>query len=129
MTLVDTSVWIRAFRAGGSPEAVHLRSLLDADDVVLAAPVRMEILLGASSRDRIRLRRLLSALPYWVPTESTWGLVDSWLDPVATAGERFGVTDLLIGALAAERTATLWSLDRDFERMARLDLIRLHRVT
>jgi predicted nucleic acid-binding protein len=63
-----------------------------------------------------------------VPTESTWELVESWLDPAARAGERFGVTDLLIGALAAERAAPLWSLDHDFERMARLDLIRLHRI-
>lgn len=127
MTLVDTSVWIAAFRSAGGREAGRLRGLLDADEVALGAPVRVELLSGASAKDRLRLRSVLSALPYWVPGESTWGLIDSWLDPVSRAGERFGVMDLLVAALAAERGATLWSLDSDFERMARLSLITLHR--
>jgi predicted nucleic acid-binding protein len=126
VTLVDTSVWVKALRSDTSPEARHLRVLLDADDVALAAPVRVEILSGASSRDRARLRRVLSALPYWVPSPSTWALIETWLEPAAQAGERFGVADLLVAALAAEHGAALWSLDSDFARMARLNLIALH---
>src|SRR2546428_204997 len=53
-------------------------------------------------------------------------LIDSWLEPIGNAGERFGMGDLLIAALASEHDATLWSLDRDFERLARLGLITLH---
>jgi predicted nucleic acid-binding protein len=126
VTLVDTSVWISALRSARSREATRLSALLDADEVALAAPVRVEILSGASGKDRSRLRRLLSALPYWVPTDATWERVDSWIEPVARAGERFGVVDLLIAALATEHGASLWSLDRDFERMARLHLVTLH---
>ena len=125
MILVDTSVWIRALRSTTSDEARHLAAALDADEVALAAPVRIELLSGASARDRPRLRRVLSALPYWIPGRPTWELVDSWIEPVAAAGERFGLGDLLIGAIAAEHDAMLWSLDRDFERMAGLRLIRL----
>jgi predicted nucleic acid-binding protein len=69
---------------------------------------------------------LLSALPCWVPMESTWQLVESWIEPAAKAGERFGVIDLLIAALAVEHGAMLWSLDRDFERMAGLHFVSLH---
>jgi len=125
VTLVDTSVWVHAFRSGQSREAARLRALLDADEVALAAPVRIEILAGASSRDRPGLSRLLSALPCWYPMESTWRLVESWLEPTGRAGQRFGVVDLLIAALAAEHAAGLWSLDRDFDRLARLNLVRL----
>jgi predicted nucleic acid-binding protein len=126
VTVVDTSVWVRALRSAGSPEAVGLRALLDTDEVALPAPVRVEILSGAPARQLPRLRRVLSALPYWIPTGSTWQLIESWIEPAARFGERFGVGDLLIAALAAEHAATLWSLDRDFQRMARLNFVRLH---
>ncbi len=127
MIVVDTSVWVAAFRSAGSPETSTLRSLLDEDSVALAEPVRVELLSGASAGDQQRLRRVLSALPRWVPDEATWRRVDSWLEPAARAGERFGMGDLLIGALAAERDAQLWSLDTDFQRMARLEFLRLYR--
>lgn len=77
MILVDISVWIAALLSASSPEALHLRHLLDADQVALAFPVRLEILSGATARDFKSLRRLLSALPCWLPIESTWMLVET----------------------------------------------------
>lgn len=126
MIFVDTSVWVSFFRATDARAAAALTELLDGDQVALAAPVRIEILSGASRKDLPRLRRLLSALPVYQPRESTWALMDGWIDRAVAAGERFGLGDLLIAAVAAEQSAALWSFDADFERMARLDFLRLY---
>lgn len=129
MICVDTSVWIAALRDRRASEAGELRRLLDSDEVLLPVPVRLEILAGARARDRARLRVLLNALPQLFPSPETWRRIDSWLDPIAAAGERFGIADLLIAALADESEAAVWSLDSDFRRLARLGLARPHTVT
>ena len=123
MIVVDTSVWIVAFRSAGRREARVLTNLLDHDDVGLPVVVRLELIGGASRADRPGLRRLLSALPLLDPTDDTWQIMDGWVERAAEAGTRFGIGDLLIGALAAECGALVWSLDSVFARMESLDLI------
>ena len=126
MIFVDTSVWIDALGHEG-PESAHLSELMDADEVVLSVPVRIELLSGASGLSRRRLRMTLSALPVFYPHRGTWDRIEGWLDHAGDAGERFGFADLLIGAIAADHGAPLWSRDADFERMSRIGLIALHR--
>jgi len=60
---VDTSVWVETLRSREGPAAQHLVELLDSGEVALSAPVRIEILAGASNADVVPLRRVLSALP------------------------------------------------------------------
>ena len=126
MICPDTSIWIEAFRDADSLEASELSALLDGNQVALAVPVRVEILSGASRRDRPRLRRVLSALPLYLPDADLWSRIDGWVDQAADAGKRFGVADLLIAAIATGRGAKIWSNDTDFERMARFDFVELH---
>jgi len=123
---VDTSVWVAAFRSATGPEGRHLQGLLDRDEVGLPVVVRLEILAGAGPQDRTRLRRVLSALSVYFPAGQTWDRIEEWIDDASATGERFGIADLLVAALAYEQGASLWSLDRAFERMSRLGFIRLH---
>lgn len=123
MIVIDTSVWINALRAATSREAEVVGRLLDEDEVALAVPVKVEILSGASKSDRPRLRRALSALPVLYPSDETWRLMDTWIDTAGASGERFGLGDYLIAALARESGSLVWSLDADFQRMARLGFV------
>ena len=127
MIVVDTSVWISILRSPSSSEASVFVELLDADELVLAAPVRTELLSGARATDRPRLKRALTGLPVLYPTDATWRLMDRWAEQAADRGERFGVGDLLIGAVASEVGALVWSLDADFARMARMKFIGVYR--
>lgn len=129
MIFVDTSIWIRAFRSRRSLEAKHLSQLLDQDDAALAIVTRLEILIGASPRNREDVRVGVSALPVYRPDDATWTRVEAWADAASLVGQRFGVADLLIAAIAAGRNAELWSADEDFVRMARLGFVRLHTPT
>jgi predicted nucleic acid-binding protein len=122
--VIDTSVWIAATREPDGALATVLDGLIDTDEACLALPVRLELLASLGRRDREILRRGLSAIPLAVPSEATWTLVEGWVESAADAGQRFMIVDLLIAALANELNALVWSLDRDFERMARLGFVQ-----
>ncbi len=124
MIVVDTSVWVAARRRPAGEVANTLRSLLDEDEVGLALPVRLELWAGTASQDRKAFRRAFSALPLLVPTDDTWRDLDDWIARAADTGQRFALTDLLIGSLAHEAGALVWSLDSDFERMERLKFVQ-----
>jgi len=124
--VVDTSVWISALRDPHSPDAGTLRQLLDADEVALPVSVRSELLMGVTGATRKYLSERLSALPILQTTDETWHTLDTWTDRAARSGHAFSLGDLIVGILAADISALVWSLDKDFERMKKLKLIQLY---
>jgi predicted nucleic acid-binding protein len=122
--VADTSVWVEADRrpVGAVPRA--LRSLIEADELALALPVRLELSSGIPRRNRQTFAHGLAGLPLVVPTEETWRLIEGWIPQAADKGHRFAITDLLIAGLAHEIGALVWSLDEDFERLERLGLVQ-----
>jgi predicted nucleic acid-binding protein len=127
MIVVDTSIWVAARRHPAGEVFQTLQGLLDSDEVALALPVRLELWAGTAKADRRAFRRAFSALPLLVPSEETWKPLDEWIARASDAGERFAITDLLIARLADEIGALVWSLDTDFERIAKLKYARLYR--
>jgi predicted nucleic acid-binding protein len=124
MIVVDTSVWLAAPRQRLVAEV--LSSLIDADEVALALPVRLELLAGTARQDRPSFRRIYGALLQLHPTEETWTTIPGWIEKAKDAGESFGLVDLLIASSAFEIGGLVWSLDKDFERMERLGFVSLY---
>ena len=121
MIVVDTSIWIAARR---DPRILRaLDSLIDTDLVALALPVRLELWAGVAAHERKAFARAFGALVQLVPTEETWHPLPKWIQTAAAAGERFGLTDLLIASLATSIGGLVWSLDDDFARMERLKFV------
>jgi len=124
--VVDTSVWVEAVRRPKGATQFTLKQLIEADEVALALPVRIELMAGIARKDRRAFRRALSGLPVLFPTEDTWRLIESWVAPAADKGQRFGATDLLIAGLAHEAGALVWSLDADFDRLETLGFVQTY---
>ncbi len=128
MIVVDTSVWVEAQRRPMGADAIRLTSLLDADEVALALPVRLELVAGVARRDRPALTRALSALPVLRPSDETWRLIERWVPLAADRGQRFALADLLIAAVTTEIGGLVWSLDEDFTRLKRLKLVDSYEI-
>lgn len=124
MVAIDTSVWIEYFRGRDSAVIAQLNELLDEEQVLLPAPVWIELLSGASSKEQSVLREVLSALPRAAPSKNIWKALETWIVIAKKRGKRFGMADLLIAAICAENHARLWSLDSDFDHMSRLKWIK-----
>ena len=124
MIVVDTSVWIAASRQ--PILAATLRELLEADEVALAVPVRLELLTGLAKHQRAAFKRGLRSVPLIYPTDETWQQLLPTIEKAADAGQHFELADLLIAALANEIGGLVWSLDKDFDRMERLKLVSLY---
>ena len=92
-------------------------------------PVRSELLMGVSGGTRTQLSERLSALTVLYPTDETWRTLDSWAERASRSGHTFSLGDLMVGILASDVGALVWSLDKDFERMEKLKLVHLYRFT
>jgi predicted nucleic acid-binding protein len=126
MICADTSVWVKVLREEMGPTALHFAELVEADEVVVPAPVRIEILAGAPQHEFAELVDGFSGMKGLVPGQATWEKLEVWVGEAVAAGERFGLADLLIGAIAAEQGAKVWSLDADFARMQKLGFVELY---
>lgn len=124
MIVVDTSVWVAARRKPDVGD--RLNQLIDADEVGLALPVRLELLSGTPKLDRKPFVRGFGALLQMWPTDETWDRLPGWIERAADAGQHFAITDLVIASLAADVDGLVWSLDSDFARMEQLGMVSLY---
>ena len=129
MFLVDTSVWIEAFRPGGR---AALEKIADFDELVTCLPVIQEVLQGFRDEGAFRKAKdAMAAMP----------IVESPLDDdvyyeavdLYRAARRAGITvrsgvDCLIAACALRHDLTVLHRDRDYTALAKICSLRSREI-
>ena len=127
MILVDTSVWIDFFRPTPGRAGFELRRMIDeSEPFALAGIVVAEILQGIK-RDLQSIERFLSQWQLLEPSGFPTYREAAAISRLA-ASQRVSLktVDTLIAAIAIENRATLFSMDKDFSRIARITPLRLY---
>jgi hypothetical protein len=123
MVIVDTAIWINAFRSASSPERRNLDRLLSSREVLMVGPVLAEVIQGArGQREFDWLSQRLSELPYVEETRDTWARVGSLSYQLRQRGITISLVDLLIATLALDGDHQVYSLDGHFRQVPGLKL-------
>jgi predicted nucleic acid-binding protein len=127
LILVDTSVWIDYFSASPSRAGEELRRMIDeVEPFALTGVIVTEILQGLR-RDVRRVEHFLSLWELLEPRGfSTYREASSISRLARAKGISLKTIDTLIAAIALEYHASLFSLDKDFSRIARITPLRLY---
>lgn len=128
MILVDSSVWVDFFSSSPGNGGTELRRLIaDSEPFVLTGVVIAEVLQGLT-RDSGRIEQFLAH----------WDLIDprgfaTYREAAAiyrtARGKGVSLTtiDTLIAAIALEHDTSVFTLDQDFSRIARITRLALYR--
>ena len=127
MILVDSSVWIDFFSSAPGRAGNELRRMIsDAEPLALAGVIVTEILQGLT-RDAGRIEQYLTQ---WDLLEPKGFRTYREAAAIYRLGRAKGVSlttiDVLIAAMALEHHANVFTLDKDFSRIARLTGLPLY---
>jgi predicted nucleic acid-binding protein len=120
LILVDSSVWVDFFSARPGRAGNALRRMIgDAEPFALTGIVVAEVLQGLT-REIAQIEAYLSQWELLEPRGfETYRAAAAIFRLCRSKGVSLTTTDALIGAIALERGASVFTLDKDFVRMAR----------
>ena len=127
MILVDSSVWIDFFSTSPGKAGQELRRLIaNAEPFKLTGIVVTEILQGLT-RDVDRIEKYLSQWEMIEPKGfRTYSQAAAIFRLARAKGVSLTTIDTLIAAIALENRVSVFTLDKDFSRIARLTGLPLH---
>ena len=127
MILVDTSVWIDFFSSSPGWAGRELRRMIDESEPFAHTGVVVAEILQGLTRNADRIEHLLSMWDILDPRGfSTYREAAAIYRLARSKGIALTTFDTLIAAIALENRAVLFSLDKDFSRIARLTGLRLY---
>jgi predicted nucleic acid-binding protein len=127
LILVDSSVWIDFFSSAPGRAGNELRQMIrDAEPFALTGVVVAEILQGLT-RDASRIEDYLSQWEMLEPRGfRTYREAAAIFRLARSKGVNLTTIDALIAAIALEHRASVFALDKDFSRIARLTTLPLY---
>jgi predicted nucleic acid-binding protein len=125
VVLVDTSVWIEFFDHNNPSVRGDLEALLRQGEVATAGLVLAELRRGCRSTPQVRgLLQAMEPLVFLEEDRDSWLRAGEISAECIARGFQVGIADCLLAALALRESASIFTLDRDFERIPRLRLFR-----
>ena len=127
MILVDSSVWVDFFSSSPGRAGSELRRMIaDAEPFALTGVVVAEVLQGLT-RDSLRIERYLAQ---WDMLEPRGFATDREAAAIYRAARGKGISlttiDTVIAAIALEHSSSVFTLDEDFSRIARITRLTLY---
>ena len=127
MTLVDSSVWVDFFRPSPGRGGAELRRMIEESEPFSLTGIVVAKVLQGLRRDAGAIERFLAQ---WDLLEPTGFETYRNAAAIYRAGRGKGITsstiDTLIAAIALEHGASVFTLDRDFVRIARMTGLELY---
>jgi predicted nucleic acid-binding protein len=131
MVLVDTSVWIHFLRDDNRIYSEEFSRLIINDEIVICPPLIQEILQGIKKDSMFnQVKDLLLALDCLMtdPRDSAIGAAALYRNLRKSGITIRKTNDCLIAWYAIKFKVSLFSIDRDFEMIAKGSKLKIHRI-
>jgi len=128
LILVDSSVWVDFFSSSPGPAGAELRRMIEeSEPFALTGVVVAEVLQGLT-RDAGHIERFLAQWEMLEPGGfGTYRTAASIFRAARAKGISLTTIDTVIAAIALEHRASLFTLDQDFSRIARITQLTFYR--
>jgi predicted nucleic acid-binding protein len=130
LILVDSSVWIDFLSASPGPAGTELRRMIaDSEPFALTGVVISEVLQGLT-RDVAPVEQFLSLWNLLEPRGfTTYREAAAIFRLARSRGVSLTTIDALIAAIAIEHAASLFTLDKDFSRIAGITPLHFYQLS
>ncbi|MBV9072322.1 MAG: PIN domain nuclease [Acidobacteria bacterium] len=127
MILVDSSVWADFFNASPGPAGRELRRLIATSENLAFTGLTVTEVLQGLTRNIDQVDSFLSKWKVLEPLDrGTYVHAAAIFRLARSQGIRVATIDAIIAAVALEQSASVFSLDKDFQRIAVLTGLSLH---
>jgi predicted nucleic acid-binding protein len=128
LILVDSSVWVDFFSSSPGRAGAELRRMIDENELFALTGVVVAEVLQGLTRDAGRIEQFLAQWDMLEPTGfATYREAAAIYRGARAKGISLTTIDTMIAAIALEHGTSVFTIDQDFSRIARITRLALYR--